>query len=267
MDKHGVDIQALSQTAPVLLGSSPEQAAEICRLSNLSNFELCRKYPTRFINICLVSLLDRKSAFNELERSVQEMDCRGVTVGSNQAGEGLDNPRYSWFFETLAEYDLPLLLQPTDWQSYPLVNGEKQPRLMLEVGWPFDTTQAVLRLILGGVFDRFPSLKVITHHCGAMLPSFASRLEAILGQRSGRDLASYWKNIYGDTAVHGSLPACQCGYSFFGAERMLFGTDYPFASPTIIQDSLSAVKALPIPRSETDLILGLNAARLLKISR
>ena len=83
MDKHGVDIQALSQTTPVLLGFGPDDAAEICRVSNTDNYALCKSYPKRFVNICIVSLLDMKSAMKELERSVNELDCRGVTIASN----------------------------------------------------------------------------------------------------------------------------------------------------------------------------------------
>ena len=66
MDKYGVDVQAVSQTAPVLLGFSPENAAEICRLSNEDNFALCKAYPRRFVNIGIVSLLDVKEAIKEL---------------------------------------------------------------------------------------------------------------------------------------------------------------------------------------------------------
>ena len=74
MDKYGVDIQALSQTTPVLLGFGPEDAAEICKLSNTDNYALCKAYPKRFVNICIISLLDMRSAMEELDRSINELD-------------------------------------------------------------------------------------------------------------------------------------------------------------------------------------------------
>src|SRR4030042_4173013 len=84
MNKYGVDIQALSQTTPVLLGFGPDDAAEICRLSNADNYALCKAYPKRFVKLCIVSLLDMRSAMEELDRSINELDCRGVTIASNQ---------------------------------------------------------------------------------------------------------------------------------------------------------------------------------------
>ena len=87
MDKYGIDVQAISQTTPVLMGFGAEDAAEICRVSNDDNYALCKAYPKRFVNICMISLFDMKSALKELERSVDKLDCRGVPVSSNQNGK------------------------------------------------------------------------------------------------------------------------------------------------------------------------------------
>jgi len=122
MEKYGIDVQALSQTAPVLLGFGADDAAEICRLSNNDNYALCQAYPDRFVNICIISLLDMKSGMKELERSINELDCRGVTIASNQNGKGIDSPEYFRFYEKLVDNDLPLLIHPTHWEAYPLVD-------------------------------------------------------------------------------------------------------------------------------------------------
>jgi uncharacterized protein len=265
MNKYHIDIQALSQTTPVLLKSSPEEAARICQLSNDDNYKLCQLYPTRFINICTISLLDMKTAMKELERSINELDCRGVTISSNQDGKGLDSPEYFPFYQKLVEHGLPLLIQPTDWESYSLVGPENGMGAMVAIGWPFDTTQAVYRLIAGGVIDAFPSLKIITHHCGAMLPFFVKRIEITLRKVLKKDPAGYWGSIYGDTAVAGSLPAHMCGYAFFGADRMLFGSDYPFGGETRVKEGLACIQDMKLPEVESQKILGGNAARLFKI--
>ena len=115
MDKYGIDIQALSQTTPVLLGFGAEDTAEICRLSNDDNYALCKAYPDRFVNICIVSLLDMDSAMKELARSINELDCRGVTIVSNQNGRGLDCLEYFQLYEKIVEHDLPLFVHPTHW--------------------------------------------------------------------------------------------------------------------------------------------------------
>ncbi len=266
MDKYNVDVQALSQTTPVLLGASPKEAAGICRLSNDGNYALCKAYPKRFINISILSLLDIKSALDELNRSINELDCRGVVVASNQNGKGLDSPEYYPVYEQLAKHDLPLFIHPTNWESYPLVDMEHGLGAANVIGWPFDTTQAVWRLILGGVIDHFPSLKVVTHHCGAMIPFFAKRIENTFRKKLPRPPSEYWDNIYGDTALSGSVAGCQCGYAFFGAERMMFGSDYPFGGgEASIKNNLASVKAMNIPEKDMQKILGKSAKTLLKI--
>lgn len=272
MEKYGINIQALSQTAPVLLGFGAKDAAEISRLSNNDNYALCKAYPDRFVNICIVSLLDMKSATKELDRSINELDCRGVTVATNQNGKGLDSPEYFPFYEKLAEHDLPLFIHPIHWESYPLVDMDKGWRMMHVFGWPFDTTQAIWRLIFGGVIDRYPTLKVVTHHLGAMLPYFARRIETnfdgFLKDKLPRHISKYWANIYGDTALDGTIAAYPCGYAFFGPERMMYGTDYPFgpeAGEDFIRENLLGVKALDIPDKDKNKILDESARKLLKI--
>ena len=272
MDKYGIDIQALSQTAPVLMGFNAEDAAEICMLSNNDNYALCKSHPNRFVNICIISLLDMKSAIRELSRSINELDCRGVTIATNQNGKGLDSPEYFPFYEKLTEHDLPLLLHPTHWESYPLVDMENGWWMMHILGWPFDTTQAVWRLIFGGVLDRYPSLKVVTHHLGALLPYFSGRIEGVfngtLRDKLPKHITGYWKNIYGDTALGGTKSAYLCGYEFFGPDRMLYGTDYPFgpeAGEGFIRESVSSIKNMNIQDEEKKKILGENARKILKI--
>src|SRR3972149_2879102 len=201
MDKYGIDVQALSQTTPVLLGFNARDAAEICRVSNDDTYALCKAYTERFVNISMFSLLDVKSALAELDRCIAGLDCRGVTISSNQKGRGLDSPEYFPFYEKLVEHDLPILIPPIHWESYPLVDQEKGWRMMHIFGWPFDTTQAVWRLIMGGVFERYPSLKVVAHHMGAMFPYFVRRIESTFNRHLQaalpKHISAYYGNIYG----------------------------------------------------------------------
>jgi len=272
MDKYGVDIQALSQTTPVLLGFGPEDAAEICRRSNNDNYTLCKLYPKRFVNICMIALLNMKSAMKELDRSINELDCRGITIASNQNGKGLDSPKYFPFYEKVVQHDLPILIHPTHWESYPLVDMDKGWRMMHVFGWPFDTTQAVWRLIFGGVIDRFPTMKIVMHHLGAMLPFFARRVEQnfkFLADKLPRHISEYWGNLYGDTATDGTIASYPCGYAFFGPDRMMYGSDYPFgaeAGEDFIRSNLKGIKSMDIPSKDKEKILGGNAKKLLKIN-
>lgn len=272
MDKYGVDVQVLTQTTPILLGLDAREAAEICRISNDDNYALCKTYPKRFVNVGIISLLDMKSAMKELERCIKDLDCRGLTIASNQNGNGLDSVDYYLFYEKMVEYDLPIWIHPTHWESYPLVSGNEKWRMMSVFGWPFDTTQAVWRMIFGGVLDRFPTLKIVTHHLGGMIPFFSRRAEMAIreswGGQTKKRLTEYWENIYGDTAVSGTRAAFPCGYAFFGPDRMMYGTDYPFGPETgedFVRENLAGIKEMQISQGDKKKILGENAKKLLKI--
>ena len=272
MDKYGVDIQAISLTTEVLYGFSADEAADMCKISNDANYKLCKAYPDRFVNISAISLLDVQSGLKELSRSVNELDCRAAIVATNQDGKGLDSPEYYPFYEKLVEQDLPLLLHPTFWKSYPLAE-EDQWTVMSRYGWPFDSTVAVWRLIFGGVLDRFPTLKIVMHHLGALFPYFQGRIESglmKLDQKPPKPMAEYWKNIYGDSAVSAGPPEVYaCGYGFFGPDRVVYGSDYPFgaqAGEKHIGGNLTGLKSLKIPAGDMEKVLGGNAKRLLKIA-
>ena len=273
MDKYGIDIQAISQTTPVLMGFNARDAAEICRVSNDDNYALCKAYPKRFVNISMIPLFDVKSALKELDRSVSELDCRGVTISSNQNGKGLDSPEYFPFYKKAEEYDLPILIHPIHWESYPLADNVEAWRLMHIFGWPFDTSQAAYRIIMGGVLDRYPNLKIVTHHMGGMLPYLSRRIESNFDRffkgKIEQHITKYWNNFYGDTAVDGTVGAYACGYAFFGANRLMYGSDYPFgweAGEGYIRENLAGVKTLKISKKNMDKILGGNARKLLKIT-
>jgi len=273
MDKYGINIQALSQTTPVLLGLSPQDAAEVCRLSNDDNYALCKAHPDRFVNICIISLLDMDSAMRELDRSINELDCRGVTISSSQNGKGLDSPEYFPFYERVVEHALPILIHGTHWECSPLMDMDNAWRFLHVFGWDYDSTQAVWRLIFGGVIDRFPSLKIVTHHLGNYIPFFVRRIEQnfnnFLRDKLPRHISEYWGNIYGDTAVDGTAGAFPCGYAFFGSDRMMYGSDYPFgaeAGEDFIRENLAGVRAMAIPEDEKKKILRENAKKMLKIA-
>jgi predicted TIM-barrel fold metal-dependent hydrolase len=278
MEKYGIDMQALLAhnwiTPPVRKVFSEEEQEELRRRNNRENFSLCKAYPGKFVNICAFSLLDMKLALDELKRCVQEFDCRAVCLATNHLGKGLDTPEFLPFFERVAEHDLPVYLHPTDWEScYPLVDMATGWRMMHVFGWPFDTTQAVWRLIFGGVLDRFPTLKVITHHLGAFIPYFSRRVEInqkmYLSKALPRPITEYWKNLYGDTAMDGTRAAYPCGLSFFGPDRMLFGTDYPYGleeGEDFIRENLAGIREMTVSEEIRKKILGGNARRLLRIA-
>jgi len=105
-------------------------------------------------------------------------------------------------------------------------------------GWPYETSAAMTRLVFSGILERYPNLKFITHHCGAMVPYLEQRIigaydhaEILRGARYKQGLAKppieYFRMFYYDTAIYGSTPGLMCAYAFCGADHMLFGTNMP----------------------------------------
>ena len=270
MEKYGIDMQVLTQTTPVLFGLNAEDAGEICRISNDVIGKICLWYSDRFIPFAVVSLLNVQEAVRELERAVKEWGCRGVTIGTNHNNRGLDDPANASFFEKVCEYDIPVFLHPMDWRSYPLI--EEDPAFMRLFGWPFDTTQAIFRLVLSGTMERFPSLEIVTHHLGGgLFPFFTHRFKIKLPNlrhKMKKPIAESLRRIYADTAVDGTAAALPCGHAFFGTQRMLFGTDYPFCpenGEAYLRENLAIMKDWNLPEKDKAMILGGNAIRLLKL--
>ncbi len=270
MEKYGIDMQVLTQTTPVLSGLKAGEAAEVCRITNDAIGKICRSHPDRFIPFAVVSLLDVKQAVCELDRAVNEWGCRGVIIGTNHNNKGVDDPENGPFYEKVCEYDIPVFLHPMNWNAYNLV--QEDPAVMRLFGWPFDTTIALLRLIVSGTMERYPTLKIVTHHLGGgMFPFFSNRFNIKfekLKKEMKKPLSESLKRVYGDTAVDGTAAALPCGHAFFGTERMLFGTDYPFSpekGEVYLRENLAIVKDWDLPEEDKIKILGENAKKLLKL--
>ncbi|MGI0090725.1 MAG: amidohydrolase family protein [Nitrososphaerales archaeon] len=269
MKKYAVDMQVLSLNTSAFKGLSVKDAEDICKMTNDSIAEFCNKRPDKFVGLAALSLLDVEKAVQELKRAIEDLGFRGAVLATNESGKGLDSKEYYPIYERACKYDIPIFLHPTRWGSYPLVDD----KMMMIFGWPFDTTQAVWRLIFGGVLDKFPSLKIVTHHLGGMLPYFNGRIEHYTSfpnpSCKRQSISEYWGQIYSDTAIDGQFAAFMCGYSFFGPERIVYGTDYPFGpeqGESYIRENLAGVRAMLIPDEEKRRILGDNCRRLLRIS-
>ena len=135
-------------------------------------------------------------------------------------------------------------------------------------GWPFDTVIAMTCLIYGGVLDRFPNLTFITHHAGAGIPFFEQRMATHPGQapQLKKPLLEYYRSFYVDSAIQGSIGGMQASYAFYGADRILFGTDMPYASANgdgNARQCIASIDALSTPPAEKARMFGGNLLRLI----
>jgi uncharacterized protein len=215
---------------------------ELVRRNNQEIAEMVRRHPDRFAGfVAGTALSDPDAATEEAVRSVRELGALGVQAEADAVNLPLHEDRYEPLFAALDELGAAIWLHPYRTPATPGIPEEAAPFLLWQTfGWTFDTTITVSHLILAGIYDRHPRLKLITHHGGGMIPHFSGRVE-ILPSFTGMDPAlgaalarlqnppiEYFKLLYADTALFGAPHGVTCVIDFFGPERVLFGTDTPF---------------------------------------
>jgi len=287
MDRFGEYEQVLSlPTPPIEVFASPADAVDLAQAANDGMAELVRKYPDRFTGfVAALPLNDPDAAVRELQRAVEQLGARGFQIFSNIRGKPISSPEFLPLFEAMAGYDLPIWLHPfrgADFSDYQ-TEERSQYEIWWTFGWPYDTSVAMARLVFAGYFDRFPNLKIITHHMGAMAPYFEGRIgpgwdqlgartsdvdyAAVLKKLAKRPL-DYFRMFYADTALFGAYDATVCGLRFFGADHVVFASDAPFdpeKGPMYIRETIAIVDRLPVSDDERERIYWRNAAALLKL--
>jgi len=288
MDLFGDYRQIISiASPPIEVMASPEITPELSQIANDGMAELVTRYPDRFPAFAAALPMNNpEEAEIELRRAVKDLGAKAVQIYSNAAGKPLDVPEYAPIFETMAEYDLPILLHPARGPNFVDYAGETKSKYEIwwTFGWPYETSVAMARLVFTGIFDRFPDIKIITHHMGAMIPYFEGRVGHgwdQLGKRTtdedyGSLLRSmkkrpidYFKMFYADTALFGSYSATRCGLDFFGADRVLFASDSPFdpeGGTLYTRATIEVIDRLDITEDERDRIYRRNAERLFKLT-
>ena len=287
MDRFDDYAQVISLAAPPLeaLGDAG-QAAELARVGNDGMAELVSRHPDRFPGfVASLPMNDPEASVREAERAILELGATGIQIYTNVNGKPLDDPAYLPLFQKMAEIDLPIWLHPTRSATFADYPNEKKSKYELwwVFGWPYETSIAMSRILFAGYFERFPSLKMITHHMGAMIPYFAGRIGPGLDQLGARtedeDLVlvgrklkkrpiDYFKMFYADTALFGAKEAMACGLSFFGAEQTLFASDSPFdpeKGPGFIRETIRCLEEMEISSEDRKKIYEGNARRLLRL--
>jgi predicted TIM-barrel fold metal-dependent hydrolase len=288
MDTFGGYQQVLSlPTPPIENLVTGADALGLARAANDGMAELVSRHPERFPGfIASLAYDDPDAAAREAVRAVDDLGARGIQMFTNVHGVPMSDARFLPIFEALAARDLPIWMHPYRGADVPDYKTEERSEYEIwwTFGWPYETSAAMARLVFAGIFDRFPGLKIITHHMGAMAPYFAGRvgpgwdqlgartsephLSAMLGKLKKRPI-DYFKMFYADTALFGAYDATVCGLAFFGVDHVLFASDAPFdpeKGPMYIRDTIAIVDRLPVSHDERERIYWRNAATLLKLS-
>lgn len=266
MDRYPDVLQVLTVSQPPLEKFvGPEDAAELAAIANDELAELVRKYPNRFIaGVACLPMNNIEAALKETDRAITQLGLKGVQIYSRVNGQPLDTPEFRPLFEKMAGYDLPIWLHPTMYDNLDMDMGV--------FSWPFETASAMYRLVMAGIFNDYPDIKIISHHCGSMVPFFEKRIEWVLSLVPGRhrDIKQpleHFRKFYNDTALYGSTPALMCAYEFFGADRLLYGTDAPLGPRFgMTQGTIDSIKRMAITDAEKEKILTGNAVNLLALA-
>ena len=291
MDEAGIDVSILSYPPPTAEALEPSLSKELTRKANDALAAAVSKYPDRLHGFATLPMLDPAAAARELERTVRDMGFVGALINSNINGRYLDDKFFWPVFECAEALGVPIYLHPqippkTVVDAYysgfaPEISAFLS---IAGVGWHIDTGVSALRLVLGGVFDRFPALQIIVGHNFEILSWSAWRMDYSfpLGKNGGlkRTIKEYLReNFYGGTlagefvgtepgAIDSSWSLSHQAYlsmeNTVGIDRVVFTTDYPYGS---MKASRQCFDRMPINMNDKEKIAHLNAERLLGLGQ
>jgi predicted TIM-barrel fold metal-dependent hydrolase len=244
MDRHGIAVSVISPANPWLdfLPEAGPVAIEI----NEDMEALCAASGGRLYGLGLLPTRDPGAAAVELGRIARLPHLRGAVIGTSGAGKGLDDPALDPMWAAAERVGAMIFVHP----HYGLGNealagyGHAMP---LALGFPFETTAAVARLVLGGTFDRFPGLRLMVAHAGGVLPYLAARLDACVAGDAHSPVqlrhnpSSYLRKMHFD-AIGYQAPTLSLLISLVGGDRIMFGTDHPFFPPHVANAELDSTE-------------------------
>lgn len=269
MDMFGPDYcQILSLASPPFEKyADPENALRLGQIASDSMADLCAQYPDRFPGFIGTAAMSKpESLVDEARRNIEELGALGMQIFTNVAGKPLDLPEFGPFFDYMAQSGKPVWMHPARGANFPdyLSESQSEYEIWWTFGWPYETSAAMARLVFSGVFDKFPGLKIITHHAGGMIPFFEGRVgpgwDQMGARTTDRDLAAvrkglkrphldYFTEFCADTASFGSARAIHHAIEFFGEDRVVFASDAPFdpeGGPMYIRETIAILDNLDI---------------------
>ena len=285
MDLHEGYAQVLSLGSPPLeLVAAPEQAIDLAKIGTDSQAELCERYPDRFKGFVATPPMGAgtEAVLEACSYAIKEANACGIQIYSHVNGRPLDEPEFAPVFDYMAGNDLPVWIHPARGASFPDYATEDRSRYEIwwTIGWPYETSAAMARLVYSRTFDRLPSLKIVTHHGGGMIPFFEGRFgpgNDVLGVRtSDEDYAAlrselkhrpldYFRKFIADTATFGTAGSIRMAIDFFGSDQVVFASDAPFdpeGGRMYIRETIKAIDGMELSEAERAAIYHGNMERL-----
>ncbi len=261
----------------------PREALELAQVCNDEMAELVAKDPQHYIAaLANLPLNDMDAAVKEAERAITQLGFKGIQIYTRVNDEPISAEKMMPLYQLMVDHDLPIWLHPARNSSQPdyATENASYHQLFSIYGWPYETTAAMVRLAFSGIFEKFPTIKFITHHMGGMAPYFSDRAFAHWNnglERLGADHfpgltkhpLEYLKMFYADTALIGnSNYSMECGLGFFGEDHVLFGSDMPYDvenGGASIRGAIDGIEQMALSEATKQKIFEGNARRLLHL--
>jgi len=270
MDSAGIDLQVLS--ASLLHPNAPDEgdARAAARLGNDLYADVCRRYPDRFAAFGAVPLPHVDAAIEEVGRCLDTLGFLGVATGCSVAGRPLDDPAFEPFWAELDRRGAILFLHPL---FIGFGDELKAYGMQTMIGALFEDSVAAVRLVVSGITTRYPRLRVIVPHLGGTLPFMIARVAGYIeGARRRGELPAVdvppresFRRLWYDTCNH-EPAALRCACEVFGADRLLLGTDFPYAVGDRFRHCVEYVEEAGLSPEATAAILGGTAQELLGLA-
>jgi len=270
MDKAGIDVQILSHGAPATQKMDAETGVRVAKNANDRLHQICQTYPDRFGGFASLPTADPQASAEELERAVNRLGFKGAMIHGLTGGETFfDDTRFWPIYERAQALDVPLYIHPAN--PHPAVvdvylkDYVKAYPGILNAGWGFtmETATAGIRIVLSGVLEKYPDVKIILGHLGETLPFLMWRIDLALN-RPGNDGVAFrdlfTSHFYITTSGFFSDPALLCCIQEMSVDRILFAVDYPFVP---IEPGPKWMERLMLNNEDKAKILHGNAERLL----
>jgi predicted TIM-barrel fold metal-dependent hydrolase len=277
MDAHGIDVQVLSMVQPGLEHSRADRAVPVARAFNDRIAEAIAAHPDRFAGFAALPTADPAAAADELARAVGELGFKGALVNGRTQERFLDEQFFWPIFASAEALDVPIYLHPMPppkavYDAYYAGFGDDVGFMLAAPawGWHVETGLHALRLILAGVFDRFPALQIIIGHMGEVIPFMLARIEDTMGGGTALDppktpterpVGEYLhRNFHLTTSGIFTDPPLRCAIDTFGSDRIMFAVDHPFSDGAQARAFLDGAA---ISDEEREKIAHVNAEHLL----
>ena len=272
MDEAGIDMQVLSLGAPATQRLDASIAADMARKLNDRLHKTVEANPTRFAAFAALPTADPKASADELERTVTKLGFKGAMIHGLSNGRFVDEQDFWPIFERAAALDVPIYVHPaapdaTVVERYYKEYVKSFPAI-LNAGWGFtvETATQTVRLVLSGVCEKYPNLKIIVGHLGEGIPFLLWRIDQAMSRPGNVDAASFreifCKHFWITTSGNFSDPALLCSVQELGADRIMFAVDWPFVSN---KPAVDWALRVPLCQEDREKILSGNAKRLLKM--